>query len=96
MKKILLIALMAFSTFSYAEERQKPVACYQLNEMLDNLKSNYGEKLDFVVENHMYREFVTKIAVYRNEHTGSWTIIEFGENFEGEGCILGSGKQTAL
>jgi len=96
MKKILLIALMAFSTLSYAEERQKPVACYKLNEMLDNLKTNYGEKLDFVVENLMYREFVTKIAVYRNTQTGSWTMIEFGENFQGEGCIIGSGKQTPL
>jgi hypothetical protein len=94
MKKLLLIALMAFSTFSYSQERQKPVACYQLNEMLDNLKTNYGEKLDFVITNHMYREFVTKIAFYRNEHTGSWTIIEYGENFEGEGCILGSGKES--
>jgi hypothetical protein len=96
MKKILLVAMMAFSTFSYAEERQKPVACYQLNEMLDNLKTNYGEKLDFMVENHMYREFVTKIALYRNSETGSWTMIEYGENFLGEGCIIGSGKQASL
>ena len=96
MKKILLIALMAVSSFTYSEERQKPVACYQLNEMLDNLKTNYGEKLDFIVENYMYREFVSKIAMYSNSDTGSWTIIEFGENFEGEGCIIGSGKQANL
>ena len=96
MKKFLLITLIIVSTFSHAEERQKPVACYQLNEMLDNLKTNYGEKLDFMVENHMYREFVTKIALYRNSETGSWTMIEYGENFLGEGCIIGSGKQTSL
>lgn len=94
MKKFLLIALMTVSTFTFAEPREKPVACYALSEMLDNLKTNYGEKLDFTVTNQMYREFVTKIAMYRNEHTGSWTIIEYGENFEGEGCIIGSGKES--
>ncbi len=94
MKKILLVALMTVSSFTYSEERQKPVACYQLTQMLDNLTTNYGEKLDFVVTNQMYRSFVTSIAMYRNEQTGSWTIIEYGENFGGEGCIIGSGKDT--
>jgi hypothetical protein len=96
MKKFLLVAMIAISPFAFSMERTKPVACYKLNEMLDNLKTNYGEKLDFIVENHMYREFVTKIAMYSNSDTGSWTIIEFGENFEGEGCIIGSGKQANL
>lgn len=96
MKKILLIALMAVSGLTHSEERQKPVACYALSEMLDNLKTNYNEKLDFIVENHMYREFVTKIVMYRNQETGTWTIIEYGENFEGEGCILGSGRSKNL
>jgi hypothetical protein len=94
MKKILLIALMAVSSFAYSEERQKPVACYQLSQMLDNLKTNYGEKLDFIVMNQMYQSFVTNIAMYRNSQTGSWTMIEYGENFHGEGCIIGSGKES--
>ena len=94
MKKILLIALMLVSSFTYSEERQKPVACYQLSEMLNNLKTNYAEKLDFVVTNKMYQSFITNIAMYRNEQTGTWTMIEYGENFQGEGCIIGSGKDT--
>jgi hypothetical protein len=44
----------------------------------------------------MYRDFTSKIAMYRNSRTGSWTMIEYGENFQGEGCIIGSGKQTTL
>lgn len=94
MKNLVLITLMVISTFSYAEQRRKPVPCYSLNEMLDNLKTNYGEKLDFVIENHMYNEVLTKIAMFRNPNTGSWTIIEYGESFGGEACILGSGKET--
>jgi hypothetical protein len=96
MKNILLVALMAVSSLTYSEERQKPVACYELAEMLDNIKTNYGEKFDFIVTNQMYREYVTKIVMYRNEHSGSWTMIEYGENFGGEGCIIGSGKESAL
>lgn len=96
MKKILFIALMTVSTFTHAEMREKPVACYALSEMLNNLETNYDEKLDFIVENHMYRDFVTKVAMYRNIQTGTWTIIEYGENFESEGCILGSGRSKNL
>jgi hypothetical protein len=59
MKKILLIAMMAFSTFSYAEERQKPVACYQLNEMLANLKT-------ICIENLLLKSLYTEIL--RQDH----------------------------
>ncbi len=85
---------MVVSSFACSMERQKPVACHQLSDILNNLKTNYEEKLDFVVENRMYRDFVTKIAMYRNDETGSWTMIEYGDNFGGEGCIIGSGKES--
>lgn len=92
MKKFLIVVMLLIPTLAYPTQRNKPVFCHQLNEILDNLKTNYGEKLEFVVENQIYRDFITNIAMMRNKETGSWTMIEYGENFDGEGCVIASGK----
>ena len=91
--------MMSASMLCYSEttERQKPVLCSQFTEIVTNLENNFGEKLEFVVTNQIYRNFITNIAMYRNSKTGSWTIVEFSEDpiFLGEGCILGSGRESS-
>ena len=96
MKKLFFLIMIMISTVTYSQiiQRQKPVVCSDLSELTNSLKMNYGEKLELLVTNQMYRDFVTNIAMYRNKETGSWTMIEYGENFQGEGCIIGSGKDT--
>lgn len=88
--------MISISTLAYSQivPRDKPVICSQLDELLNSLKDNYDEKLDFMVTNQAYANFVTNIIMYRNKNTGSWTIIEYSDDpiFEGEGCILGSGR----
>lgn len=88
--------MISISTLAYSQvyQRHKPVVCSQLDGLVDSLKNNYGEKLDFVIMNQAYTNIVTNIMMYRNKETGSWTIIEYSDDpaFEGEGCILGSGK----
>jgi hypothetical protein len=73
------------------------VLCSPLPELLNNLKTKYGEKLDLLVTNQVYNDFVTKIVMYRNKETGSWTIIEYSDDpaFAGEGCVLGSGRDKS-
>lgn len=96
MKTLLFLVMISLSTISNAQvfQREKPVVCSNLNRLLDSLKNNYGEKLDFVVTSQAYLNIVTNIIMYRNAETGSWTIIEYSDDpaFNGEGCILGSGR----
>ncbi len=65
---MILISPLAYSQIS---QRHKPVLCSPLSEMLNNLKTNYGEKLEFLVTNQVYNDFLTKIVMYRNKETGS-------------------------
>lgn len=98
MKSLLFFIMIFISTMSYSQilQRQKPVSCLPLPNLIDSLENTYGQKLDFVGINQIYSDIVTNIAMYRNKETGSWTILEFSNDpaFEGEGCILGSGKET--
>lgn len=98
MKFLLFLIMFSVSVLSYSQgiDRSKPVICLHLPEVIKNLENNYGEKLEFIVTNQMYAKFITKIGMYRNKETGSWTILEFSDDpvFGGEGCILGSGKDT--
>lgn len=96
MKTLILLFMILISPLAYSQisQRHKPVLCSPLPELLNNLKTNYGEKLEFLVTNQVYNDFLTKIVMYRNKETGSWTIIEYSDDpvFHGEGCILGSGR----
>lgn len=98
MKSLLFLIMICISNITYSQilQRQKPISCLPLPNLIDNLESNYGEKLDFVVTNQIYSDIITNIAMYRNKETGSWTMFEFSNDpvFEGEGCILGSGRET--
>lgn len=98
MKSSLFLIMIFLSNITHSQtlQRQKPISCLPLSSLITSLENNYGEKLDFVVTNQMYSDIVTNIAMYRNKETGSWTIFEFSNDpvFEGEGCILGSGRET--
>lgn len=97
MKILLFVVMLAISVTAYSNpaQRYKPVVCVNLKDLVDNLTNNYEEKLDFVLVNQTYADVITNIAMYRNKRTGSWTMIEYSEDpvFQGEGCILGSGKE---
>lgn len=93
MKKILTLLLFVFtSSNALAEEPtaqlfKKPIPCFKLDELLNHLKSEFGEvvtrklgKLDL---------YDTDAIMLENEERGSWTFIEFKEN---TGCVLASGK----
>ena len=98
MKSALFLIMIFISNITCSQilQRQKPISCLPLPNLIDNLENNYGEKLDFVVTNQIYSDIITNIAMYRNKETGSWTMFEFSNDpvFEGEGCILGSGRET--
>lgn len=93
MKKILTLLLFVFtSSNALAEDPsaqifKKPIPCFVFDELLNHLKSEFGEvitrklgKLDL---------YDTEAVLLENEVKGSWTIIEFKDN---TGCVLASGR----
>lgn len=93
MKKLLLavplvlLSLNCFAAEPSGQVAKKPVLCFALDEILNHLKSEYGEtvsrkfgKIDF---------FETDAMLLENTEKGSWTIIEYKDNV---GCVIASGK----
>ena len=91
MKK-LLVALLMLPILSFAQQTNntvnKPVYCFPKIAVLTNITEKHKEKLVFVSTNQLNISS-TKIALFSNDETGTWTLIEFGNEFA---CILGAGK----
>lgn len=91
MKKILAIFLL-LPVLTFAQQNNntvnKPVYCFPKIAVLTNITEKHKEKLVFVSMNNLNLSS-TKIALFSNDETGTWTLIEFGTDFA---CILGAGK----
>jgi hypothetical protein len=93
MKNILLAVPFIFlSNVVLAEDpagqvAKKPVLCFALDELLNHLKSEYGETISKKLGK--VDIFETDAMMLENEEKGSWTFIEYKDNV---GCVLASGK----
>lgn len=92
MKHILFILMILLSSNvnSASYQKEKPVVCYDLKELVDKLKNGYNEDVVFVSTNDLYPN-PTKISIFENRETGTWTIVEYADNI---GCVLGVGKNS--
>ena len=89
---LLAIPFIFISTFTNAAEpagqvAKKPVLCFALDEILNHLKSEYGETVKRKLG--VIDIFQTEAMLLENEAQGSWTVIEYKDNV---GCVLASGK----
>ena len=93
MKKILFFVMLLLVTNVHAEtQKHKPVLCYDLNELVERMMGQYGEKINFTYDDSFYK-FTTSISMFVNKETGSWTLIEHDESI---GCVLAAGKSEKL
>ncbi|NBP01945.1 MAG: hypothetical protein EBU90_17750 [Proteobacteria bacterium] len=95
MKKLLVIVMMTFANLSFAEaiSKEKPVYCFDIKELYNQLQSKYGETLSFSYQNDIHGKGATYIAMFTNKETGSWTLIEYSDSL---GCVLGAGRNNSL
>ena len=91
MKKILARLLMCVAVSSYSQpseifELQKPLKCSAVEVLMNYLAQNYGERMVWVGKETFTG---TYIALYKNETTGTWTMIQYDIK---TGCVLGAGE----
>ena len=91
MKKIIIALFMCMTATSYSQtielfELTRSMRCSEVQKLIDHLAEAYGEKVTWVGKE---ANTGTHIALYRNEKTGSWTMIQYDGR---TGCILGAGE----
>ena len=79
MKKILATLLLCVAVSSYSQpseifELQKPLKCSAVEVLMNYLAQNYGERMVWVGKETFTG---TYIALYKNETTGTWTMIQY-------------------
>jgi hypothetical protein len=94
MKKLIL-SLLFVPLLTYAQvqmEASKPISCYTLDYIKGEMEKAQESPI-ILSENSMTKS--SAIAVFYNENTGTWTVVEFAKTF---GCVLGFGtdKQTKI
>jgi hypothetical protein len=60
--------------------------CADVQELVNDLTENYGEKMIWTGKD---TSTATYISIYKNEKTGSWTLIQYDSKV---GCVLGAGE----
>lgn len=91
MKKILATLLLCVAVSSYSQpseifELQKPIRCSAVEVLMNYLAQNYGERMVWIGKE---TNSGTYIALYKNETTGTWTMIQYDIK---TGCVLGAGE----
>ena len=69
-----------------AFELSKTMKCSTIENLIDYLATNYNERVSWVGKDIATS---THIAIYRNEKSGSWTMIQYDSKV---GCVLGAGE----
>jgi len=93
MKKLIIIAMLfANSAFALEVRKEKPVTCYDFEEVTQKIKIQYGESLQFSYSNGLY-DPPTQLSMFSNKETGSWTLIEHNGEL---GCVLAVGINSNL
>jgi len=92
MKKLLLAFFIMFPVIAFSEVFDKPVECFNTENLLLTIKNKHQEEVVFYLGNAITKNKST-IVMFKNKTTGTWTIIEvFTEN----SCVLAVGKETAI
>ena len=71
-------------------ERKKPVKCGNTVTVFNGIKSIFDEKITWFSQNELM-DNVTTVALFENQKTGTWTMLEFDNNTT---CVLASGENT--
>ena len=91
MKKIIIALFMCMAIPLYSQtielfELSRAMRCAEVQKLINHLADAYGEKVVWVGKE---RNTGTHIALYRNDSTGTWTMIQYDTR---TGCVLGAGE----
>ena len=92
MKRLFFAFFIMFPVIAFSEVFDKPVECFNTENLLHTIKNKHQEEIVFYLGNAITKNKST-IVMFKNHTTGTWTIIEvFGEN----SCVLAVGKEIAI
>ena len=91
MKKTIIALLLCISTTVSAQtiqlfELTRQMKCAAVDTLIAHLMEAYGEKVVWVgkdINNGTY------VSLYKNEATGTWTMIQYDSR---TGCVLSAGE----
>lgn len=90
MKKILALVLACMPTLALANQwfrTNKPVQCGPFQDLVDIVTGKeFQEQLTWMGNSD---EDKTKIVLFRNSNTNTWTVIQYNREIA---CILGMGR----
>ena len=91
MKKTIIALLLCISTTVSAQtiqlfELTRQMKCAAVDTLIAHLMEAYGEKVVWVGKD---RNNGTYVSLYKNESTGTWTMIQYDSR---TGCVLSAGE----
>ena len=91
MKKTIIALLLCISTTVSAQtiqlfELTRSMRCAAVDTLIAHLMEAYGEKVVWVGKD---RNNGTYVSLYKNESTGTWTMIQYDSR---TGCVLSAGE----
>jgi hypothetical protein len=91
MKKTIIALFLCISTTVSAQtlklfELTRQMRCAPVEALISHLMVEYGEKVVWVGKD---RNNQTYLSLYKNESTGTWTMIQYDSR---TGCVLGAGE----
>ena len=91
MKKTIIALLLCISTTVSAQtiqlfELTRQMKCAAVDTLIAHLMEAYGEKVVWVGKD---RNNGTYVSLYKNEATGTWTMIQYDSR---TGCVLSAGE----
>ena len=91
MKKTIIALFMCISTTVSAQtiqlfELTRQMRCAAVDTLIAHLMEAYGEKVVWVGKD---RNNGTYVSLYKNEATGTWTMIQYDTR---TGCVLSAGE----
>jgi len=91
MNKIIIALFLCISTTVSAQtiqlfELTRQMSCAPVEALIAHLMQAYGEKVVWVGKD---RNNATYVSLYKNEATGTWTMIQYDSR---TGCVLGAGE----
>jgi hypothetical protein len=91
MKKTIIALFLCISTTVSAQtiqlfELTRQMKCAPVEALIAHLMESYGEKVVWVGKD---RNNATYVSLYKNEATGTWTMIQYDSR---TGCVLSAGE----
>ena len=91
MKKFILLFTVFFCVSAMAVSTQKPVDCFATSEVTKMIRDEFNETIMFDGVNNL-TDGKSRITLFVNSQTGSWTLIEYDTN---NACVLGAGQSSS-